>query len=166
MFSPKKKKQKDARRQEMKDINGNEIKTGMVVEIKNAYFKNDNGLYFVDASAGDPNWCSDEHCLHKLCKNGKISTARHTTAFWPLASFCSDPVKNANADEWNAKHATIEIKTDIPTDQVSAYFAKKAEDAATYVILGEETAKFYAEVAEAMSAGYNIIINKNDVAEN
>lgn len=25
-----------------------EIKTGDIVEIKNAYFKNDNGIYFVD----------------------------------------------------------------------------------------------------------------------
>ena len=35
----------------MLDKNGMEIKTGMVVEIKDAFFKNDNGLYFVEHSA-------------------------------------------------------------------------------------------------------------------
>ena len=38
----------------MLDKNGIEIKTGDVVEITGAYFKNDNGLYFVERSAGDP----------------------------------------------------------------------------------------------------------------
>ena len=40
----------------MFDKNGHEIKTGDIVEITGAYFKNDNGLYFVDNSPGDPNW--------------------------------------------------------------------------------------------------------------
>ncbi len=29
------------------DINGIEMKTGNIVEIKNAFFKNDNGIYFI-----------------------------------------------------------------------------------------------------------------------
>lgn len=36
----------------MLDKNGMEIKTGMVVEIKDAFFKNDNGLYFVETPPG------------------------------------------------------------------------------------------------------------------
>ena len=36
----------------MLDKNGMEIKTGMVVEIKDAFFKNDNGLYFVETPKG------------------------------------------------------------------------------------------------------------------
>lgn len=32
----------------MFDKNGHEIKTGDIVEITGAYFKNDNGLYFVE----------------------------------------------------------------------------------------------------------------------
>lgn len=40
----------------MLDKNGVEIKTGDIVEISGAYFKNDNGLYFVTHSPGDPTW--------------------------------------------------------------------------------------------------------------
>ena len=36
----------------MLDKNGIEIKTGDVVEITGAYFKNDNGFYYVEHSAG------------------------------------------------------------------------------------------------------------------
>ena len=34
----------------MLDKNGKEMVTGCVVEIKNAYFKTDNGLYFIEKS--------------------------------------------------------------------------------------------------------------------
>lgn len=61
----------------MLDKNGMEIKTGMVVEIKDAFFKNDNGLYFVEHSAGDPDWCGSDHSLRKISKRGKISQAKH-----------------------------------------------------------------------------------------
>ena len=49
----------------MLDKNGVEIRTGCIVEITGAYFKNDNGLWFVEHSPGDPSWCgsdrSEEH---------------------------------------------------------------------------------------------------------
>lgn len=38
----------------MLDKNGVEICTGQVVKVTGAFFKNDNGLYFVDNSPGDP----------------------------------------------------------------------------------------------------------------
>lgn len=68
----------------MLDKNGMEIKTGMVVEIKDAFFKNDNGLYFVEHSAGDPDWCGSDHSLRKISKRGKISQAKHNLCFWPI----------------------------------------------------------------------------------
>ena len=60
----------------MKDKNGIEIKTGMIVKISGAYFKNDNGLYYVDNSPGDPSWSGRDYSLHKISKAGKISTAK------------------------------------------------------------------------------------------
>lgn len=68
----------------MLDKNGMEIKTGMVVEIKDAFFKNDNGFYFVEHSAGDPDWCGSDHSLRKISKRGKISQAKHNLCFWPI----------------------------------------------------------------------------------
>mgnify|MGYP000164000057 CR=1 FL=1 len=70
-----------------------EIKTGMVVEIKDAFFKNDNGFYFVEHSAGDPDWCGSDHSLRKISKRGKISQAKHNLCFWPIGIFISDRFK-------------------------------------------------------------------------
>lgn len=92
----------------MLDKNGMEIKTGMVVEIKDAFFKNDNGLYFVEHSAGDPDWCGSDHSLRKISKRGKISQAKHNLCFWPIGIFISDRFKAAEARTWNKEHATIE----------------------------------------------------------
>ena len=36
----------------MLDKNGIEMKTGMIVQISGAYFKNDNGTYYIDRSPG------------------------------------------------------------------------------------------------------------------
>lgn len=113
----------------MKDANGIELATGMIVEITGAYFKNDNALYFIDYAPGDPTWTGSDFGLHKICKNGKPSAARHNVGFWPLSYFCSDASKNAAAKKHDAKNATITVRTDIPTDQISAYFAEKAVDA-------------------------------------
>ena len=38
----------------MLDKNGVELQAGMVVEITGAYFKNDNGFWFVENAPGDP----------------------------------------------------------------------------------------------------------------
>ena len=63
----------------MLDKNGIEIKTGDVVEITGAYFKNDNGFYYVEHSAGDPGWSGRDHSLRKISKRGK--SARQSTIF-------------------------------------------------------------------------------------
>ena len=55
----------------MQDKNGIEMKTGDIVEITGAYFKNDNGLYFIDCSPGDPNWCGSDYSLKRISKSGK-----------------------------------------------------------------------------------------------
>lgn len=86
----------------MLDKNGMEIKTGMVVEIKDAFFKNDNGLYFVEHSAGDPDWCGSDHSLRKISKRGKISQAKHNLCFWPIGIFISEPIqgrRSANLEQ-------------------------------------------------------------------
>ena len=49
----------------MLDKNGIEIKTGDIVEVAGAFFKNDNGLYFVEHSPGDPSWSGQDHCLKR-----------------------------------------------------------------------------------------------------
>lgn len=113
----------------MFDMNGIEIKTGMIVEVTGAYFKNDNGLFFVAHSAGDPSWNGRDHSLHKIGKTGKISTAKNNLAFWPLVSFVSSREKTAEAKKWNAEHARIEVKTLANMAEVAAYFTKEAEEA-------------------------------------
>lgn len=145
----------------MKDKNGIEIHTGDIVKIENAFFKNDNGFWFVTNSAGDPNWSGSDYCLHKIGKNGKVSTARHHTAFYPLVSFCSDSAKNAEAKKWNDDNAVIEVVDTIPSDKVGEYFEKKAGDIERriprlrmdfgkehpYVQMEVKTFKFYKKVA-------------------
>ena len=60
----------------MLDKNGVELRTGQIVKITGAYFKNDNGLYFVTHSPGDPGWCGSNYSLTKISKAGKISKAK------------------------------------------------------------------------------------------
>lgn len=112
----------------MKDKNGIEIKTGMIVEITGAYFKSDNGFYFVAASPGDASWCGQEYSLHKISKRGKVSTAKNHICFWPIAVFVSDRFKAAEATRWNEAHATIEVRSIENMAEVAGYFRKKADD--------------------------------------
>ena len=110
----------------MLDKNGIEIKTGDVVEITGAYFKNDNGLYFVEHSAGDPGWCGKDHCLRKISKTGKISTAKYNLCFWPISIATNSWMKRAEAKQWNAEHAEITIRTDIDRTRIAEHFREEA----------------------------------------
>lgn len=110
----------------MMDKNGREIRTGDVVRVSNAYFKNDNGLYFVAHSPGDRSWCGNDYSLRKICRDGRLSTAKHNIAFWPLISFCSDRMKNAVAWEWNRDNASIEVIDSIDRSAVRDHFLEKA----------------------------------------
>lgn len=112
----------------MLDKNGVEIKTGQVVKITGAYFKNDNGLYFVTRSPGDPGWCGSDHSLTKISKAGKISKAKYNLCFWPIISTVSDRFKSAEARAWNKEHAQIEVKIIKNMAEVAAYFQAKADE--------------------------------------
>lgn len=117
----------------MIDKNGIEITTGAIVEITGAYFKNDNGLYFVTSSPGDPSWCGSDHSLKRISKAGKISTAKYSHCFWPIGIFVSDRMKAAQARAWNKDHAEIEIKAVKDLSQVIAYFQEKADNLRAYI---------------------------------
>lgn len=111
----------------MKDKNGVEIKSGMIVEISGAYFKNDNGLYYVEHSPGDPGWCGKDHCLKKISKAGKISKAKYSICFWPIMVTVNGP-KYYDAKRWNAENAQIEVKPALANmSEVAGCFREKAE---------------------------------------
>ena len=112
----------------MLDKNGVEIKTGQIVEITGAYFKNNNGLYFVAHSPSDPDWCGSDYVLTKISKTGKISKAKYNLCFWPIISVVSNYWKTAEANAWNKEHAQIEVKTIKNMSEVSAYFRAKADE--------------------------------------
>ena len=111
----------------MTDKNGIEIKTGDVVEITGAYFKSDNGLYFVKHSPADPNWSGKDHCLCRIKRTGELSTAKNRLCFWPVAVFVSSRAKSAQADAWNREHAEIEVKRIPNRAPIAAYFAAEAD---------------------------------------
>lgn len=112
----------------MLDKNGIEIKTGDVVEITGAYFKNDNGFYYVEHSAGDPGWMGHNHCLKKISKRGKISKAKRNICFWPIGVFVNSLETRIAANSWNKEHATIEVKTDIDRTEIAEHFREEAEN--------------------------------------
>ena len=111
----------------MTDKNNRPMKTGDVVEITGAYFKNDNGLYFVEHTPGDPNWSGRDHCLRRIKRNGELSTAKDNICFWPISVYVNSRDKRAAANQWNREHAEIEIKTFPHTEHIAAYFASEAD---------------------------------------
>lgn len=111
----------------MLDKNGVELQAGMVVEITGAYFKNDNGFWFVENAPGDPSWCGSDCCLKKISKAGKISVAKRNICFWPIGVFVSDRCKAAEADRWNKANAQIEVKAIKNVAEIVAHFEAKAE---------------------------------------
>lgn len=110
----------------MTDKNNRPMKTGDVVEITGAYFKNDNGLYFVEHTPGDPNWSGRDHCLRRIKRNGELSTAKDNICFWPISAFVNSRDKRAAANDWNREHAEIEIKTFPNTAHIAKFFADEA----------------------------------------
>ena len=150
----------------MTDKNNRTMKTGDVVEITGAYFKNDNGLYFVEHTPGDPNWSGRDHCLRRIKRNGELSTAKDNLCFWPIHIFVNSRDKRATANQWNQEHAEIEIKRFPHTEHIAAYFASEAdsldvtikrytwdfgEDCQT-VKDTKETQAFYRSVADGLRA--------------
>lgn len=111
----------------MNDKNNRPMKTGDVVEITGAYFKNDNGLYFVEHTPGDPNWSGRDHCLRRIKRNGELSTAKDNICFWPISAYVNSRDKRAAANQWNREHAEIEIKTFPNTAHIAAFFTAEAD---------------------------------------
>ena len=119
----------------MLDKNGVEIKSGDIVEITGAFFKNDKGLYFVESSPGDPFWSGRDYCLKRITKKGKISKSKDNTCFWPIGIFVSDRAKGAQARRWNKEHAAIEVKAAFwNIEDVAAFFQGKADELTEQII--------------------------------
>ncbi len=117
----------------MLDKNGVEIKTGQIVEITGAFFKNDNGLYFVVRSPGDPGWRGSDHSLKKISKTGKISKAKYNIGFWPIGVFVSGRSRAVAARAWNEEHAQIEVKTIENMTEVAKYFQALGDELTEYI---------------------------------
>lgn len=110
------------------DKNGNIILCGDIVEIKNAYFKNDCGFWFVEQDGTNEGYCGTGLTLQKIGKTGKISTAKYSIAFWPLSACTNDREKNAAAREHNAQNATIEIVKHINNAAVIDYIKNQIKE--------------------------------------
>ena len=147
----------------MLDKNGTELTTGKIVKIENAYFKNDNGIYFVENAPGDPWYCGNDLTLKRLNKNGKMAKT-NPIAFWPLCAFVSSRQKCAEAKAWNKKNATIEVIEDFNTEHVANYYLElhemASERAKREKLYGYsekdinhalEAAEFYKNMAENLS---------------
>lgn len=117
----------------MLDKNGIEMKSGMIVKISGAYFKNDNGLFFIDRSPGDASWLGKGYSLCKISKTGKISKAKYNLCSWPLVSYVSDRYKTAAANDHNRKYAEIEVVTIPNMSEVKAHFQSEANEARDYL---------------------------------
>lgn len=139
----------------MIDKNGSEIKTGQVVRVTGAYFKNDNGLFLVTAVPGDPTWCGSDIALLKVGKSGKISTAKYRVSGWPLKTYTNDPWKRAEAGDWNREHAEIEVVTDVPMEYIREHFREEAANAS-------EQAEYYGWNFGEQSSSYKTAVLRRD----
>ena len=111
----------------MFDKNGVEIRTGHIVKVTGAFFKNDNCLYYVEHSPGDPSWSGRDYCLKKVCKDGRLSKSARNICFWPIGAFTNDRVKNAQANAWNREHSEIEVVTLPDMSGVVGHFREELE---------------------------------------
>lgn len=145
----------------MKDKNGTEIKTGMIVEITGAYFKSDNALYLVAASPRDPSWSGKHYSLIRISKAGKISTAKYRICFWPLTAVGGSQIRRMEARRWNDEHAAIEVKQIGNMEGAIAYFREAADRAKESL---QKTARLYGEADlstehdRALAAHYEAVI--------
>ena len=112
----------------MFDKNGIEIKRGDIVKIEGGYFKNDNGLWFVEHVPGEPNWNGSDCSLRKIGKTGKLSTQKHNICFWPLSVYVNDYFKRCEAKAWNEKNATIEIVAGVNKEGIIQHFEEEKKE--------------------------------------
>lgn len=107
----------------MLDKNGRDIKMGDIVRVENGYFKNSNGLFFVEGENKNSLW------LVKIAKNGKISVNSKASQSWPLKSYCGDRSKNHEASAHNKANATIELVEDVNTFYIVKRFEESLDTA-------------------------------------
>lgn len=148
----------------MVDKNGVEMKTGDIVAVSGAYFKNDNGLYFIERSPGDPSWCGESYSLKKLKRNGQPSTAKHNLCSWPIGIFTNSWEIRNLARAWNAEHAEIEVIPEMSGKAVAEHFEGMARELDKYieretwdwgadhpdVLRNKKARNFYLSVAERL----------------
>lgn len=120
----------------MVDKNGVEMKTGDIVRVSGAYFKNDNGLWFIERSPGDPSWCGNSYSLMKLKRNGQPSTAKYNLCSWPIAIFTNSWATRNEAHRWNEEHAEIEVVTGMDTSALAEHFMGLAKELDPYIERG------------------------------
>lgn len=135
---------------DMTDRNGKQLMTGMTVKITGAYFKKDNGTYFITDAAGDVTWEGRELALMKVSKAGKISRTRYNLGFWPLCSFINDRIKAKEARAHNEEFAAIEAVEVKSNAEIVAYFKDLAEKEEKKIerdsrLFGEESEEVYRE---------------------
>lgn len=106
----------------MKDKNGVEIRVGDAVQISGAYFKTDNGLYFVASSYESRGNLGTNLHLHKICKNGSLAISKNKTNFWPIHSYTNSYEKNCEARRWNEANAKIEVVSIKSVHGIIEYF--------------------------------------------
>lgn len=111
----------------MKDNNNVDLMIGDIVEISGAYFKNQNGYYFIESDRGNA------LTLRKIGKTGKLLKSGNTVEFFPLTSFCSDPVKNREAKKHNSEFARIEKTEKVPFCGVAEYFRDQITKTEKYI---------------------------------
>ena len=146
----------------MLDKNGKEIRTGDMVQITGANFKNDNGLYFVEHSPGDVAWCGNDYSLRKISKRGKISKSRYNICFWPIAIFTNSYEKRVNGNAWNKEHAEIEIVNGVPVNEVIDHFMQEAKKAGERA---EQLAWRFGETFPEVELNLAIKMHRENVAE-
>ena len=112
----------------MKDKNGKELRTGLVVKVSGAYTKNNNGLFLITHSEGDACWTGNYYSLKKIKNNGEFSTAKYSTSSLPLAYYSNNSNYNITAREHDEKNLEIEVVEISDYSHISEYFRNEIEN--------------------------------------
>jgi hypothetical protein len=124
----------------MTDKNGTELRTGDVVLVSGAYFANDNGLFFVEKSPGDPVWSGDDYLLRRITKKGEPSKGRKSISFYPIQIFTNSHEIRRKANAWNSEHVTIEVLNNPNYAPICGYFRELYDE--VYEELSEEESRY------------------------
>lgn len=106
------------------------FKTGDIVEISDAFFKCDNGLFLVTKSYENPHYTCEkgEYALKKISQNGKIN--KKSCTLFPLRAFVNDAKKRVEANAWNKENVKIKLAYVSDMSEVIAHFQEEADNAA------------------------------------